>query len=68
MKFENNKIFHNKSFGSLRKDFIEESPDFTFYRMTEEDIAILETTHFIGDNEYYRIDEVAIPKGNIIKL
>lgn len=68
MKFENNKIFHNKSFGSLRKDFNEESPDFTSYRMTEEDIAILEATDFIGDNEYYRIDEAAIPEGNIIKF
>ena len=36
--------------------------------MNDEDVAKLQATDFIGDNEYYRIDEKCIPEGNILKF
>ncbi len=68
MQFENNKIFHNKSFGSLKKDFNEAETAEVYYGMNEKDVEILEKTDFIGDNEYYNIDPAFIPEGNIIKF
>lgn len=68
MQFFGNKIYHNKSFGALRENFDEASTTFTGYKMTAEDVAVLEATDFIGDNEYYNIDPADIPDGNIIKF
>ena len=68
MKFFDNKIYHNNSFGRLRKDFDESNSEFVTYRMTEEDISILKNTDFIGSNDYYNIDKKDIPEGNIIKF
>ncbi len=68
MQFENNKVFHNRGFGSLRKDFDENSKEFTGFKMNEEDISAIQSSGFLGKNEYYNIDPECIPEGNIIKF
>lgn len=68
MQFENNKIYHNKSFGGLSKDFEDSNAEMVYFSMKEKDVAKLEATDFIGNNKYYNIDPECIPEGNIIKL
>ncbi len=68
MQFFGNKIYHNKSFGTLRENFDEYINKAARFSMSEEDIKTIIESGFIGENEYYGIAESEIPEGNIIKF
>lgn len=68
MQFDNNKVYHNRSFGSVRTSCDEANPEIKGFRMTEEDTNALNNGDFLGKNEFYRLAEECIPEGNIIKF
>ncbi len=68
MQFRNNKIYHNNFFGLLRENFDESVRGLTNFSMSEKDIEIIGNSGFIGENEYYSINETDIPKDKIIKF